>query len=131
MGWCLRVGTISKDSWVLATQKPGWYQRWSQGSCKAKQLCTLQQVTITRSASQMLARYFHGAAMAGVSRVLGTQRTSMCRRWLQGCRANGWCMSQLAHITQSAPQQTALCSLGDLAFMHSWVLAMMNPIDCC
>ena len=101
------------------------------GSCKAKQPCTLQQAAITRSASPQMARYFLGAAMTAVSLVLGTQRTDTRQHGLQTCKANEWCMSQLAKFTQSAAQKTALCSLGVVATMESWVLATMSPIGCC
>ena len=122
----------SRASWVLATEKTGWCQRWLQGSCKPKQPCTLQQAVATHSASQQMVRYLLGAAMTGVSWVFGTHRTGTCQRWLQGCRPNEWCMSQLATITQSAAQQAAVCSLWVMATMGSWalgfgVLAMTRP----
>ena len=82
-------------------------------------------------ASQPMDRYLHGARIHMVSWVLGTKRSERCHHWLQRCRANKLCMSQLLATTQSAPQQTTLCSLGMMAAMESWVLAMMSPLGCC
>ena len=48
-----------------------------------------------------------------------------------GLQGSKWCTSQLPNLTQSAPQQTALCSLGVVVAMDSWVLATISPISWC
>ena len=60
--------------------------------------------------------------------VLGTQRADTRQRWLQGCRANKWCTSQQAAITQYSPQQTVLCLLG---VMGTGLVLAMRAIDWC